>query len=519
MEKQNDLLEVQYLEERLVYKKNLFALADLIGFHDLGECHKVICKVLRDTAYHKRRLFLFPRGHFKTSLISNANIVQYILNNPDIRILLASSTFDNAKKSLRIIKNVFWQNEDFRKMFPEFCPSLDTKEFGTQEQFTIPNRINHALRESTVECCGVGMTITGRHFDKIVLTDIVTQETIGTPGQIQKTKDWVALLEPILNKPGEDTIDVEGTVYDYDDFHMDWLRKSEKDPKNFFCYKRPAILTVDDEDGKAEEVSLFPERFSLKDLKDIRQRQGDYHFSSQYMLNPIDEKTAPFKRKNIKWVARRRLPNPLPNRFTTIDLAMGQSSNSDYTCITTSVFNKFDYEHVIDIQYGRWSVNEIIKKILAVNERHHPHTMAIETVSFQKLIADMLYDISKLEGILLPIHEMKRDTTQSKQMRIMQLTARFAQNRIVFCDDLDKQFIENQILRFDPNKKHNKDDLLDTLSDMEKIKIIEDVDFNVRDFYPHRAYIEWLEGDREEGDDFYEDEYDYDDNVANLSPY
>lgn len=420
----------EFLLKQESYKNDLFKLAKLMGFDDLGVLHRDVCDKLKDTQLtHKRRLFLLPRGHFKTSLLSNAYIVQCILKDPNIRVLLASSTLQNVKNSLKVIKNTFMTNMDFRAIFPEFCPPEDCKEWGTQEKFTVPNRTNQALREGTVEVSGVGQTIIGRHFNKIILSDIVTTVNSNTKDQIAKTAEWVAMAVPLLNKAEEDEILMEGTRYDYDDIFGEWEERAVKDPKKYFVYKRPCIEVVD---GK--EVALFPEWYTVKGLKNIRIEEGSYVFSSQYMLEPIDSETAPFKKKEIQYIERLRLPkgrkladdkhDRLP-RFMAIDPAISEDSKADYSCVSIASFDQRNSMYVIDIKFGHWNTSKLIDTIIWMNEKYEPKSIAIEVVAYQKLLANILLEYTKEKGIVLPLYELKRNTHESKAMRIMSLQPRF----------------------------------------------------------------------------------------------
>jgi predicted phage terminase large subunit-like protein len=513
------------LLEKALYKKKLFELAKLIGFNDLGEFHKDLCKNIEDTeTKYTRRLFLLPRGHFKTSIISNANVVRYILNNPNIRILLASSTLENAKNSLKVIKNVFWQNEEFRRIYPEFCPPEDTKEYGTQEKFTVANRTDKSLREATVEVAGVGKQITGRHYDKIVLSDIVTEENCNTPDQIKKCIQWVGYLEPILDVPEKDSIDMEGTRYHFDEIYGVWEKRAksrEKSYKDFSCYRRICF----EEDKNGDKVPLFPERFTLEGLENVRIKQGSFIFASQYLLEPIDEATAPFKRDQIRYMRRAKFPNPRPPCFMAIDPAISEDQNADHSVITVATFDKFNKMYVLDVNFGHWNPSRLIDNIFSMYDRYKPFTVAIEVVSYQKMLKQVLIEKGVQRGKILPIKEMKRNSHTHKNPRIMALQPRFEQRRIIFAEDLSHDFIEQQILRYHPDKKHNKDDLLDTLSDIDEIKFLPTITQASKYMEnPELRRIEWLKrtdlGEEDEYEDYnLEGGYEEDEYYANGNFY
>src|SRR5262245_28815486 len=66
--------------------------------------HRPLCDYVQTTPY-AINLYLIQRGGLKTSLLTVARNVQRILNNPQIRILIASNKADNADAMLAEIKN------------------------------------------------------------------------------------------------------------------------------------------------------------------------------------------------------------------------------------------------------------------------------------------------------------------------------------------------------------------------------------------------------------------------------
>jgi len=86
----------------------------------------------------KDRLTLWSRGFFKTTSIV-VEIVQTILNFPDVSIMLMQSTQKNTQQLLREVKGHFDgsnPNSKLDTLFPEFCRA----KLGTAMAFTVPPR-------------------------------------------------------------------------------------------------------------------------------------------------------------------------------------------------------------------------------------------------------------------------------------------------------------------------------------------------------------------------------------------
>ena len=166
----------------------------------------------------RRRLFLWPRGHLKTSIITIAHTIQWIINFPDIRILISTAVADQAQSMLKSIKSQFQFTPEFRALFPEFCPSdRQASEFGNQEEFTVPNRVQKHLKEPTVSVTAIGKVIAGYHYEIIKDSDLVDKENIKTEGGRKNTIEHFKYMWPLIerNKGQYGWRDTEGTRYDF----------------------------------------------------------------------------------------------------------------------------------------------------------------------------------------------------------------------------------------------------------------------------------------------------------------
>jgi hypothetical protein len=161
-----------------------------------------------------------------TSVATVAHSIQWVINYPNIRILISSGTGDQARGFLRAIKQHFTENEMFRFLFPEFCPQKNVKDFGNQEQFNVPNRTLHTAKEPTFKTCSSESVVSSGHYDIHKNDDLVDKETVKTSEQIATIKRHFAMLDPLLerNQRSAETVkhgwvDVIGTIYHFNDLH------------------------------------------------------------------------------------------------------------------------------------------------------------------------------------------------------------------------------------------------------------------------------------------------------------
>ena len=348
---------------RELAQKNFRFLVHLLGYRDTGEFHLPLMEQIAQAGEldntPRRRLWLWSRGHFKTSLINEAHSVFLIINNPNIRILIVANTMDIAKKVLINIKSHFMFNDDFRELFPEFCPkpSKDGKiEFGTTEYFTVMNR-TQTKKEPTAMCAGVGTNLTGLHFDYMKIDDLVTKDSVSNETQILVSKDYYSSLRQLFDNPTIPREDVIGTPYHFNDLYGE-LRIHPEFEKSFV--KAAEDMTF--------EKRAFPERFSRKGFEDILNDPniGPYQFSSQYMLNPINPADAKFKEE--WWKEYDTLPIGLAE-YINCDPASTQKKKSDYTVIERWGVDLDGIHYLIEGVRDKMTVFQRIDTIVAMAKR------------------------------------------------------------------------------------------------------------------------------------------------------
>ena len=151
-------LAAEKVEVREKCRTDKFYLSKVLGFDFQEDVHTDLFAnyvtfkpdtPLDEQSPFKNRMVLWSRGFFKTTSII-IEIVQLILNYPNIRILLMQGTVPKTKDLLKSIKSHFDgtnMNSKLFEYFPEFC-QMD-KKLGTAFTFTVPNRTK-TLPDGTV---------------------------------------------------------------------------------------------------------------------------------------------------------------------------------------------------------------------------------------------------------------------------------------------------------------------------------------------------------------------------------
>lgn len=394
----------------------------------------------------KKKLFLIPRGHLKSTILTVGHSIQTIINNPNTRGLLGSGSNKLAQGFLKEIKEHFEKNELFRWLFPEW--ESERWEKWNEDLIRAPRELRTSkAKEHTIETAGTEMSLTSRHYDWMKFDDIVNKETVTTKEQMEKTKVWYKTTFSLLEPGGY--IDIIGTRWHFNDLYGD----IEASPESYIVYKRRAV-----EDGKP----IYPNKYTLEDLQEIRKEQGSYIYSCQYDNNPVDDERAKFKRE---WIKRyKTLPHRM-NYYLTTDLGGDQEGN-DFNVLMITGVDEQKNRHTIEFERGHFTPGEFIKLFFMLHRKYQPKKSSIETVAYQKSLLFFMREEMRKQNYFIGITEMKRSKV-SKEDRIELRLAPVFENGAYFIGENMKE-IEDELTMF-PRAKN--DDLLDCMADVEELII------------------------------------------------
>lgn len=422
----------------------------------------------------RTNMLLVSRGHLKTTINVVGHSIQWILNYPDVRILLVCSTEEKAHMMLKEIREHFQFNPRLRFLFPEFCPGdKKVSDFGSQSEFTVPNRVRRA-KEPTMMTAAVGKALASTHHDVIKISDVVTENNIRTDGQVKEVKDFMGYLEPLRErgvsidgKPNPGWKDVEGTIYHFADYYqmiLDDEAKKSPEARAWRITKQSCWL------DEAKTKPLWPERFPVAELHRIENSPevGPVLFASQYELSPIRGTDGLASLDQIKFFPARMIKELLPRYrvHTTVDLAnMDPNSNGDFTVLSTCGFDTDGRCDVLAIQRGHFTDEQIVNYFFAIQEVFPTNIdFKVQKDHFSASLKGYFQREQAKRQKWLNIVYTPTGARGSKTYRIIKgLQGWFMSGIIRFSDDLPcKNELILEILRF-PKGRH--DDILDTLAD------------------------------------------------------
>lgn len=432
---------------------------------------------MEDLEGPRDNLLLVSRGHLKTTIHTVGHIIQWILNYPNVRILITTATDEKAQLIMAKIKQHFQFNRIFRHLFPEFCPGKRVSDWGSKTEIIVPNATRHD--EPTIMTAAVGKALASTHHDVIKCSDVVTENNVKTKGQIQEVIDFFGYMEPLRerfeSKNGKSNVawlDVEGTIYDFADFYQMVLDNEAKLPpeqRQWNITKRSCWV------DKAKRISLWPERFPPAELDRILRspQVGPYIFSAQYELNPVAQGQGLATREDIRYFDHRLVPQLMPRYQrvdTTIDLSTmdGTNTKGDFVSMLTAGVDADARLDVFAIQHGRFTDEQVIDLMFLI-QQIYPKNNEFR-IQKDQLVGGGFKTLLRREmtkrKIWLNVKYVPIPTNENKNHRILrQLQGWFSLGLIRFSDGIPmttRLALEDEILRF---PRGANDDIIDTLAD------------------------------------------------------
>lgn len=432
-----ELDELKRLREYYESPDNLLHFGrDILGYDKLYDpVHKPIADMAEK---YRSALFLIPRGHLKSTLLTITKTIQTVLRCPETRVWITNAVLDQSIKFMREIKDQFKNNETLKLLWSHVLYDDPEKEAEKWTETEIILKRKTRSKEATITVGSVGKETTGSHYDLHIYDDIVNMDNTETPEQMAKTMAWYRTSLSLLEPDGKKWI--IGTRYDYSDLYGSLL-------------KTPIARIVRKcvENGRP----ILPNRFTLEILEEIKKEQGSYIFSCQYENDPVDAETAPFKRKYLQYWDR--LPNLL-NVYVLVDLAVSNRDSACETAIEVCGYAKDGSLYVIEDCSGTFSPLETIKHLYRIDEQYKHPPIGVEKQQLEKALKYWMNEVGRDKGRWLNYYTLKPDMDKTRRI-LVSLQPLWENYKIFIKRDMVE--LEQQFLRF---PKYNMKDRIDALA-------------------------------------------------------
>jgi hypothetical protein len=419
---------------RALSRKALVARRDPAEFFEMAIRHETTKKALH-VAAHQRVLFSFalahkhcdirlPIDHAKT--YSMAALGLWLTGN-DVtqRGAIVSHSIEQSKKILRMFKD-YLEDDDLgfalRQVFPHLRRSTRVGDPWTQDQVSVERPAG--IRDATVRAIGIGAKISGSRLSWVLTDDLVDDTNSTSPGERNELEKIFTsrILSRMDPDPLPSRVVVTNTPWDREDltFYLEknmgfatlimdidgfvrwtnadgaWVRHALDN------YLRPSMtrssgkhdwyrLRAHDPDPD-EVIPLWPERRSRENIEVLRRTWLPHEFARLCMCEPFSDDQMRCQREWIERCKARGAGTGLTSRydgncptFTGVDLAIGKKKKNDLTVLFTIAIEEDQSRRVLNIESGRWTGPEIVKRILETADAYGS-TVAVESNAAQLFI-------------------------------------------------------------------------------------------------------------------------------------
>jgi len=421
---------------RAEYRGDLYLTARaLLGFDKINEDNRPLCNWIQsrvDPNNLKRGFYLIqmPRETYKTTICSIVFSIWLLMNNPNLSIMIGSAVQKNCIRWLSVIKRKI-TGQFFRRLFGDWESRDDWR-----DQDIIISKRDVVKTESSIDCVSVGMSITSKHPDIIILDDIVTAEDRDSPAKREATIKFLDEILDLLNKENG-VLFVIGTPWHIDDLFsyitrvLNPILKAEN-LQQFEIFKSPAI-------SKSGYLN-FPNILSNSKLKQIRFMKTDISvYSANYLLEPMNPSTRIFKRDDFGFFeySEDAIRNSIKHIVIFCDPSLGESTSGDPSAII--VLGKSEsgklaaLEADIMIRKPSKIITDFIFLFSIYKNYEKPIFCYMEQNGFQVLLKDDLSKKALEKDMRIPIKGIKN--SENKTSRIASLERLTTSKLLLFRED------------------------------------------------------------------------------------
>lgn len=508
----------QWTKDELVYyhaergRRDLFFLAKhILGFDRLREgLHAPVAYAWqapndtrltftngRTIELGQFRMAQLPRGHLKTTLCTVAYAIFLLINDPDQRILIYSSSMRMAMKPFSQIRQRLegkGPNGDlFLACYGDILPSRSEREKWSDTMLTIKRPTPYS--DASIEATGIGATINGSHFTNELVDDIVDKaETREMMEKICETFDALTPLYDSIETGERRFVCTPWAFFGPDSYaEANW---PEALIARRCMFETPDGLPIIDEREFTQDRLIYRWRADMANaVKEARRlkRRNPYFFACQYECNPRDERRIGFHERWFRYCLRRGdkiiemdrdghegraidlaacatyiLVDPNTGRVPgqKLDANKPVQASTDYVGIVVVAVNADNMWYVLEAYRERYSPEEFINKVFALVAYWSPRTVAIEQRSAQRWIRTVFQSEWKRGRPIFSLSDWDGSPV-SKPERIRGLIPRHAEGFIFYRRHAPEavqdgiEALRSELLDF-PNAQY--DDASDALS-------------------------------------------------------
>ena len=389
-------------------------------FHEViaNELEKI--ELFGDRDYKVLLVFMPPR-HGKSELCSVGFPAWYLGRNPENEIITVSYSAELAQDFGTKTRGIV-SSPEYRYIF-----NVELKE---DQQAKAKWRTDKGGSYTSV---GVGGAITGRGAN-ILLFDDPIKNREEAESEVYREKVWQFFTSTAFTRlePGGVVV-VILTRWHLDDLAGRILANDELKGRAKVIHF-PAIQ---------ENNALWPERYSLDALKEIKATIGVYDWNALYMGAPVLTEDQEFKPEWKRTITDHEVSLMNTRNYLTIDTAMSKKAQADYTGFCDNSVNQENFWH-LKAWRAKIGPEELVDNIFSLHTTRKYTKIGIEKTAYLDGLKPFLDAEQRKRNVFIPIVELEHKQT-SKEIRIRGLIPRYSSGSIFHVQGLCSALEEEQM--------------------------------------------------------------------------
>lgn len=402
-----------------------------------------------------RLIVTMPPRHGKSENVSIRFPAWFLGRNPDKRIILCSYAAELAEKFSKKCRDLL-ESTEYKRIFSDITspePIFVDEEKRRVQSWAIKDHLGEFV------AAGVGGAITGMGADLLIIDDpIKDHEEANSEVIREKIWDWYSSTAYTrLQRPGGAVI-VMMTRWHEDDLIG---RLLEREPQKWTVLNLPCVADEDslpDAIGRTPGEPLWPEKFPLKEIADIKSTITPRDWIAMYQQRPTSGSGEVFKKEWFRYV---KFPHreDIQRGIQVWDTALTEREESDYSACVTAFVTR-DGIFIADVFRARLDFPSLKRSMIAQHE-HWNEIFPIGRIYIEQKQSGISVMQALKKDSYLPVMELEKDTKmgKSKLQRANAASDYLASGRVSFPQNAGwLTDFESELFGF-PRGKH--DDMVD----------------------------------------------------------
>lgn len=414
----------------------------------------VLCEALEDIEAGKIR-FLFvemPPRHGKSVHVSQLFPAWFVGRNKDRSVIVSSYSGDLATDHGRETRNL-----------------METKKY----QNVFKTRLAHDSTakgkwntdgKGAYNAVGVGGSVTGKGADVFVIDDPLKDRKEADSVLIRDDRwRWMRAVARTRLTPKGGMIIMHTRWHDDDMIGRLTEGDSAEEWIDWFEYKKHGLgnakwvrlrlkaIAEEDEPLRKAGEALWPSRYSLTELNDIKNTIGGYEWSALYQQEPVDEENRVFRPEWFKYKEVAELEDKNTANYLTVDTksTADRHGGSDYIGLCLNFVDRENNWHLRCLRM-KMSSKELVDLLFNWYERYQLMTIGLEKTAFTEGLKAYIEQEERTRNKFLPIIELSHGGTK-KEIRIEGLSPRYERGAVYHLRQSGENLaadLEEELLRF-----------------------------------------------------------------------